>query len=549
MKEITKEDWISYFPFSEPRKEQETAINFILNAFGSGKKYVIADLATGIGKSAIGVTVSKYLNIHFPIEAGFTPGSYFLTTQKVLQDQYLKDFGGANGPMTSIKSSSNFMCTYYAHQNCGESKRIISNLRKQIASTDFFRNCTTMCPHTIAKQKFVNSPQSLTNYAYFLADANFAQKIEPRTLLVLDEAHNTEASLSSFVEIAFSERFASSTLKLDFPSSKDAVKIVEWIKKKYAPAVKKHTANLLATIEKNYVGGDSVLSSNELSKQYEIIDMHYSKVLKFLSCWKDDNWVMNIEAAEGMKKRKISFKPIDVDMYTEEHLFRFGQKVLFMSATIVNEKIFRERLGIKEADAAFISMESPFKLENRMIDYLPVGKMSRDSIDKTLPIMMEVIKMLLEKHKSDKGIIHCGSYKIANTIRDSISDSRLLIQDDINKEYILGVHSTSKEPTVLVSPSMTEGVDLKDDLGRFQIFCKVPYPFLGDEVIVKRRDRNPAWYQFATLTTIVQAVGRSIRNENDYAASYMLDECFSMFMKMNSSIIPAWFKKTVRNSK
>ena len=30
---------------------------------------------------------------------------------------------------------------------------------------------------------------------------------------------------------------------------------------------------------------------------------------------------------------------------------------------------------------------------------------------------------------------------------------------------------------------MAEGVDLKGDSSRFQIICKIPYPYLGDKLV------------------------------------------------------------------
>jgi Rad3-related DNA helicase len=38
------------------------------------------------------------------------------------------------------------------------------------------------------------------------------------------------------------------------------------------------------------------------------------------------------------------------------------------------------------------------------------------------------------------------------------------------------------------------GLDLKDDLSRFQIITKVPYPDLGDRWIDAKRKINGQWY-------------------------------------------------------
>ena len=40
-----------------------------------------------------------------------------------------------------------------------------------------------------------------------------------------------------------------------------------------------------------------------------------------------------------------------------------------------------------------------------------------------------------------------------------------------------------KENAILMGPSLLEGLDLKDDTSRFQIFFKVPYPNLNEPLI------------------------------------------------------------------
>ena len=53
----TLEKWSQYFPFKTIREEQEKAINFALSAYESGKKFVVCEVGTGGGKSAIGLTI------------------------------------------------------------------------------------------------------------------------------------------------------------------------------------------------------------------------------------------------------------------------------------------------------------------------------------------------------------------------------------------------------------------------------------------------------------------------------------------------------------
>ena len=88
-------NYSKFFPYSSIRDAQTEAIDFALKAFiDEGKRFVILEAGTGVGKSAIGLTVARYLNYSLPfLVDGYVDGGYFLTTQKILQEQYMKDFG------------------------------------------------------------------------------------------------------------------------------------------------------------------------------------------------------------------------------------------------------------------------------------------------------------------------------------------------------------------------------------------------------------------------------------------------------------------------
>jgi Rad3-related DNA helicase len=172
--------------------------------------------------------------------------------------------------------------------------------------------------------------------------------------------------------------------------------------------------------------------------------------------------------------------------------------------------------------------------------------MSADHIDASLPKLAEAVKEILKEHKGQKGIIHSHSYKITNFLRKNIRDKRLIFHDADDREEALRKHMSSTTATVLVSPSMAEGVDLRDDLSRFQIIMKVPYPSLGDKLVKKRMHRWSWWYPMQTIKTIVQAVGRSIRNEKDQAVTYILDADWQRFYNKNSNIFPDSFKQALK---
>jgi len=548
---MPKHPYIHFFPFSKIRKEQQVAIEFALNAFEDGKKHVVLELGTGVGKSATGVCISRYMEAHGETlknaNSETLTGAYIVTTQKILQTQYLKDFGPESGKnlLRSIKSSSNYQCGFYSDQSCAESKRILIKLSKHLVGTEFQKHCKVTCPYSIEKQQFIDSPISVTNFPYLLAESTYSGKLEPRSLLVVDEAHNIEGELSKFIEVIFSEKFAKDVLKCKPPKNESQNTVFEWIKTTYKRALTKHISCLEKSLMKlsNDIEGYGIQS-----KQYELLEKHVSKIETFIEVYKLENWIMNIVVPSFDNKRagkKYEFKPIDVSPYSFNTFFRLGGRVLMMSATIVDKHVFCESLGLNSKETAYLSIPSPFPIQHRPIHYIPVGNMSKSTIDETLPVMLETVRMLLENHFKDKGIIHCSNYRIAKYINDMLKSPRLLIHDSTNRDQILKFHLESKDPTVLLSPSMTEGIDLVDDLSRFQILCKVPFPYLGDQVSIKRKSIRKNWYEVQTVKSILQSVGRSIRNETDYAITYILDSSFERLYKNNKWMFPSDFQSCI----
>ena len=530
------------FPHKEIRGCQVKAIEFALDSFiNDEKKIVIIEAGTGVGKSAVGLTVARYLNKHNPPAENFSPGAYFVTTQKILQDQYVKDFGEPTGRMRSIKSSSNYQCGYHKKNTCQESQRLLRNTDKD---ERFFKACTYNCIYKNEKQKFLDSPASVTNFPYFLTEAAFAKKITPRNFLVIDESHNIESELSNFIEIRISERFAKQALKLQWPVRTTQFQVVKWIEDVYFPKAKSQLNHMERTLNKTGLK-ERIKDFESLSKQYDMIKSHVGKIETFLQVYDKDNWVMENVNAYGRSMRKFTFKAIDISPFVREYLFRLGDHILMMSATILDRKTFCNSLGLDENDVAFISIPSPFSVENRPVISYPIGSMNAKNIDSSLPKMAQAVREILKQHKNDKGIIHCHTYKIAKYLKSHIRSKRLLIHSTENRDETLRKHEKSKEPTVILSPSMSEGVDLKDDLSRFQIIMKIPYPYLGDPLIRKRMNKWKRWYNLQTAKKIVQSAGRSVRSSDDRAVTYILDSDWERFFRQNRDMFPHEFKRSL----
>lgn len=529
---MPKNEYESFFPFSKIRDQQKMAIEFAIDAFENGKKIVLLELPTGVGKSAIAITISRYLSRYYRFDMPeLEPGSYILTTQKVLQSQYCNDFKEL---IRDIKSSSNYTCNYHAAYSCSEAQMLLKQLGKSAAGTEFEKTCKSACSYKLAKKDFIESPISVTNFAYYLTETEYGSgrnpnRIQKRKNLIIDECHNIEGELTRFASIKISEKFAKDFLGCKIPKLSSQTEVYEWVKNTYYKKLKEKIDILSKNVKNNDI---------DTLKKIASLENFETRVECFIGLGKyDSNYIMSVTREEEKRGTRVfEFKFIDVS-HIVKNMFHTS-KVLLMSATIVDKQQFCKSLGLDENDVAYMTVMSPFPKENRPILYIPTGNMSQSA---SYDVLVERVKQLLDMHKNEKGIIHTGNYKIANYLIEHIKDKRLLSHTSQNREIVLGEHIKSNKDTVLVSPSMTEGVDLRDDLSRFQIICKLPFPYLGDPVVKKRMQKDKDWYPYTTAKIIIQSVGRSIRNQDDHAITYIVDNDWEIFYRRNSKFFNSDF--------
>ena len=267
------------------------------------------------------------------------------------------------------------------------------------------------------------------------------------------------------------------------------------------------------------------------------------------------NWIVSEIRKENYEVVKVELKPLDISPYCRA-VFEKCSKILIMSATILNPRAFCRSVGLvydNEKEVKYIQVKSDFPIQNRPIYALNIAYLNfnnlqlpeiKSSITKTVDNIMTI-------HRKDKGIIHTTSYEQLNFIKDNISKEnarRLVVTDpEIQREEVIQEHINSIKPTVLISPSLHTGLDLKDELSRFQIVTKVPYPNKSDRWINAKRSLDEEWYYWQTALRLAQAYGRSVRSKEDWAKTYILDSAFGYFLSKNRNILPHWFIQAVKN--
>ncbi len=509
------------FPFRSYRAGQLEALQSARAAFARGKRFVVIEAPTGSGKSAIAVTLAREAE-----------SAYVLTAQKLLQEQYLRDFPD----LSLMKGRSNYPClvapTHAAAAPCTIGRR--------------FPECDD-CPYFCAKDEAMAAKGTILNYAYYLAELNYSGGFGPRDLLVLDEAHNAEGALMGFIEVTLSDVMLRRVgITETIPQMGEDYQYFDFAED-ILPFLASRSRELEHDLKKEKGNADVALVQMQHKRW---LDNQRVRLELLLGSREEDYVEWTVERRGSSEGQTVSFKPVKVASFAEPLLFGFGKRVLMLSATILDPPTYLRSLGVDPEDAEVISVKSNFPPENRPIYLRPTARLTRHYLEADLPKLVAEIAELFEAHPHDKGLIHAHSYRISSHIARNLPKryhDRLVTHYSADgREAALEAHSLSPHPTVLLTPSMTEGIDLSGDLSRWQVICKIPYPYLGDPQIARRKSLDPAWYDWRTCLTVVQAYGRSVRSADDFAVTYVLDADFPAFVKRQRKRLPGWFLEAVQ---
>jgi len=565
----------SFFPLDYVRPNQDNVLGELDQALKSDYKFIFLEAPTGFGKSAVAVTLARFLG-----------SSHICTSTKDLQTQYNRDFPY----LSEVKGRNNFPCIVKEDMGIRESceygpclkdddfdclyKTRMSDydvksegtiyenvdinkfaLKKYYDKAKEHSQLVKIewqpCHYYHQKWISIKSSHTIYNYKYFLSDLFYSSGVNKRKLLILDEAHTLESEVSSFKNIVFSkESLIRFFPKINLPDNKQT-DVETWIdfcaglKEQFTSYVEK-SANILGSGDNN--------QDMHISEKNLIDAINYEKnLLTFLEdlCINKENWlVTNITKNEiDNKLSRIKLEPLVVSSYFTD-IFDKGSVSLLMSATILSKENLCKAVGLKNDDVKFIRIEnSDFPIKNRPIYLMNVAWLNARTMTESLPNIVKVLDNLLSVHKNDKGIIHTTSYSQVQFIKNNLSKENLSRLIETNPKFdrneMILKHTQSTKPTVLISPSMFLGVDLKDDLSRFQVIVKVPYPDLTDKKVSVLKQRNPKWYEWNTILRLIQAYGRSVRNADDYANTYILDSSVSFLLKNGKEMIPKWFSEAI----
>lgn len=184
----------------------------------------------------------------------------------------------------------------------------------------------------------------------------------------------------------------------------------------------------------------------------------------------------------------------------------------------------------------FLRIPSTFDFSKSPIYILPQYKLSYALKEQNLPKIIEIVERIIAAHKGQRGIIHTGSYDFSRRLFYGVGKdtrNRLLCYTTAREKDTFLTDYTAREDAIIVGPTLSTGLNFPDDLCRFMILLKVPYPSLSDQLVKAKKDLVPGWYIGETLKTIIQGFGRGIRHPSDWCTTYVVDGSFVSLVGMS----------------
>lgn len=521
-----------HFPLQDdPREGQVEAITKAVQAFERGYKTVVIEAPVGSGKSAMAMTMASHFG-----------NSHLLTPRKALQDQYFRDFsdrlvlmkGRAAYPCFPAEGTENWRLNRAIGKNEDSGRKldlfdalgIIDNgcspafeglscaegpCLDDKGTKDLCLENTTCC-YQAALRTALNNDHVVHNLHSFIFQAYFAGHFDIRELLVVDECHDMEDIIRDFLT-------KSVTVYQHVEVYPDGDDYDVWLaflsQERFKPA--------------------------EGSPEREKFDEQLEK----FSEYRMKNFVVDVAEANMRFINKTTFKfvPKHIGNAAENFILKYGKRRLLMSGTIYDKDYFCFRNGIDKDETAFIRVDSTFPPKNKPIimkdRYMTDN--SHKNWNESFPRLIENIRFIMKQMPNVRGLIHAPSYELGKRIHEALADNPRVLSH--GPEGFQGVinwfFDESPKDAVLISPVCQQGVDFKHDRARFQLIVRVPYPNAGDVFVKEMMKEYPEWYNYKTLITFGQMLGRPVRAEDDHGVTILMDNRFKQFIRRNRAFLPA----------
>lgn len=516
--------------YTEWRDSQRRAIEDI---YDDENRISVIQAPVGMGKSGIGVALAKLLKGR----------AVYLTFTKALQKQLMTDFEPAG--MKLMMGRNNYECRHAPTPDwdCDSWKQFCQGNkcgRGQHQGPCNAWSCDTWAGTCCYRQQFqdcIESDLVCTNYAYWVnvhkgGTGGLSPATHPIDLLVLDEAHNAPDGLCDLLSVKLTSRDLREYTN-SFPEEPDQIESwCTWAKPELARMVQDNLEQ-----RSNIFAGSAakIIARERFMMKLNDIANHTGE------------WAVDANT----KPKSWSFTPVSAYEHAASRLFLNAKKILIMSGTLTRKTI--SMLGVKTTNYDYHTYRYAFPAKNSRIYHVKTARITYRSKPEDIEKLFRTTANIIRKRANRSGIIHTVSYKRSEEFLDWLKGYdmelfRLTMHhqrhntDDVVKQF-----KRSKNPRVLVSPSITTGYDFPQQECEYVIWMKLPFPMTQSNVMKTRVERDKSYPGYLMSQELVQGFGRGMRSHTDRCEVFILDDNWLWAKGLYRKFLPAWVKVSTRD--
>lgn len=409
----------------------------------------------------------------------------YLVPTNVLVDQFSRMFSRFK-PMLSRKFHK---CVYHDG--------------KKLVYTDA-AHCSKKCPK-YGKPQYCEYIRSVQDYKEaFTSVTNywmpFAHRIKNLDVVIVDEAHLWfDYFFATLNKVVFPN-------DLNYPHTYNVIELKAW--------------------------AEAMLRS---SKRNTTIYKNLKVLIDELSGY-SDKYVISVEDfnEDGISRALVLYPKQVSDAF---NAFVRGKKLICLSATISEKDL--QKLGYA-GNFTIIEAESPIPASRRPVHVMPFLNMSAKEDFPNIVQALRFIKHLHDTRPNENGFVHV-TYKLSERFRllmetPEFAEMRQYCMFHTVFDKIEQFNEFIKRRGsgfVFFGAGMYEGIDLKDDIARWQVIPKIAWSSMMSAVTLSYIEESSDNYDYITAQKLMQAAGRICRHPGDYGDTYILDRSFHMFSKTN----------------
>lgn len=545
----------------------------VLRLVGNKGISLLLELPTGTGKTAIGYTFLKTL------EVDDRKSLFYITPNKTLVDQIKK----LHPDVKVMYGRNEYPCLYYQGEISAEAAACsLLNCPHRVDAETGETEVVGVepCPYLLEKWKAKQGGIVVCTMAFYLFTHLFSEEWGETAGLVIDEAHQIAKAFRNSLSYEITDYHLERAVELFQEAGIKEGQILENFRRKMMQIVKRRqpgTATLLKPEEINNLlidlyGIDSrammrsvrqamkagkidALKQRDTLKRAEAITRNLTRYLKSLefSLETDDrkplNYTYGYYEQEIGENHKVQYRLVIKAYYVAPLIKKvLAPWTLAYSATIGDPEIFGFESGIRFPFHAF---ESDFPAKNTKI-FLPtdtpnlaVKARNRQDVTRSLRkiakacksfqnIGMRSLVVVVSNQEREKFLMLAAEEGV-----DAISYGNGVKPREAAKKFQQG------EGSALVGTvaNYGEGVDLPKNLAPVIFFLRPAYPNPNDpaSIFEEKRFGSLRWklWNWRVMIEALQVRGRNIRSVKDLGVTIFVSQQFRRFVP---AVFPEWLK-------